>query len=167
MSTNKTKTVNSILLIVLLLMVATVVCVNLQGQVTDIHVSGVDLRCAQVGSVLTCEPRIIIPDPPDPPPTQGSLLTTVYGAKCDGVTNDQPAIQKAFDNANSWTNKTLLFPQGKVCVVARGVRIQAKNGWTIEGMQSTIKAANGMCLDGCGPLWTLHTVDGFKVNNLT
>ena len=99
-----------------------------------------------------------------PLPISGTALST-YGVKCDGATNDRAAIQRAFDDASKWSNKTLVFPSGRTCIVNSTVTLTG-SGWTIEGRGATIKAANGMsCTSGNGVVH-LSSPTNFTINDL-
>jgi hypothetical protein len=83
-----------------------------------------------------------------------------YGAKGDGVTNDAPAIQKAFNAADAANGGTVLLPSGHTYLVASGWNMPAikTNDWlgqnspkvhrtgtiTVSGYGATIKYAKNI-----------------------
>lgn len=84
-----------------------------------------------------------------PPPTTGTIpagytarAASTYGVRCDGVTDDTAAIQRAFDSLTGFV--ALQFPAG-TCVTSNIVRIHTKANVVImgAGASSTIfKATN-------------------------
>lgn len=64
--------------------------------------------------------------------------TTVVasGAKCDGVTNDTPAIQAAVDAAGKQPGGVVVIPAG-ICSLNGNVHLNTKNGVTVEGAGAT------------------------------
>ncbi len=110
-----------------------------------------------------------------PPPQNGTLLSQYCTSNmCDGSTDNRACIQNALNNRASWVNNTLIFPAAQTCIIGSQLTMTSKNGWTILGQGSTIKAKNGMCLDsnstpgctGSGPMFYLADVDNFTIDNL-
>ncbi len=121
-----------------------------------------DGSARDAAEVDAAEVDAVVPDAHVTP--AGSVVTT-YGAACDGVTDDTAAIQSAFDDAGSWTDDTLVFPRGAVCIVSSTVTL-GSSGWTIEGEGATLTAADGMpCNTGSGIVQLVSATD-FTVHDL-
>jgi hypothetical protein len=75
--------------------------------------------------------------PPVPSGTQKSIMS--LGAKCDGVTNDQTAIQNALSNSASGT--VLMFPSGATCVHSSVLRVYSA-GIALYGVGTTLLATD-------------------------
>jgi len=61
---------------------------------------------------------------------------TVSGARCDGITNNTPAIQAAVDAAGKQPGGVVTIPAG-VCVLQGNVHLNTKYGVTVEGAGAT------------------------------
>jgi hypothetical protein len=94
----------------------------------------------------------------------GTLLVS-YGAECDGVSDDREAIQSAFHDVANWADGSLIFPPDGTCIISGRVSLNG-NAWSIEGRNATIKAKDGMCLDGCGPMLLFSNVRDFSIHRL-
>ena len=97
----------------------------------------------------------------------GSLITTDYGAACDGVSDDGPEIQTALDDCASWAGSTLVFPAGATCVSAQKLDHDTCSNVTIEGQGATIKAGNGLSITDSNPFFHLTGVSNVPINFLT
>lgn len=106
-----------------------------------------------------------VPGGGTPPPT-GTSLTSVYGAACDGVSDDGPEIEAAFNDVDNWENRTLDFPAAKTCLVASKPSIGNESNFTINGNGSVIKAANGLTTGDGTPLISWTNIENATVNNL-
>lgn len=84
---------------------------------------------------------------------------TSFGAKCDGASDDTPALQKAFNSVK--TGGTLAFPHGETCIISKRLSVHDANNYTVEGNGATIKIKNGTP-KGNGPFIELR-----RNNNVT
>lgn len=95
----------------------------------------------------------------------GTELTS-YSAVCDGVTDDGPEIQNAFNDRANWTNNTLIFPAVQTCISGTKLNAPTTGNWTILGQGATIKAQDGLTsTDGQG-LLDVDNVTGFEIDTL-
>ena len=131
---------------------------------------------------------------PSQPPIPGgplfNVLDPTYGAVGDGVHNDAPAIQKAFDDADAANGGTVLLPSGHTYYVSSGWDMPAikTNDWlgqtspdvhrtgivTVYGYGATIKYASsigrtGWMQSGYPPsIWTTFgdlVIEGMTIDN--
>jgi uncharacterized protein YjdB len=123
--------------------------------------------------------------------TQGKTYNVMnYGAKGDGVTDDAPAIHKAFDAADAANGGTVLLPSGHTYLIASGWNMPAvkTNDWlgqtkptvhrsgmiTVSGYGATIKYAKNIgriswMQSGYSPsIWTTFgdlVIEGVTIDN--
>ncbi len=70
-------------------------------------------------------------------PTSGArAAVTVSGMRCDGITNNTPAIQAAVDAAGRQPGGVVTIPAG-ICVLQGNVHLNTKYGVTVEGAGAT------------------------------
>ncbi len=64
----------------------------------------------------------------------GHVDVRSFGAKGDGVANDQPAIQAAID-----TGRDIFFPLGHTFLLGRGLTVSTPNQSLVGGGESTLR----------------------------
>jgi hypothetical protein len=74
-------------------------------------------------------------------PATGGLTTAIsFGAKCDGVTNDAPALNSGTAAIAAAGGGVLFMPAGKTCAVAASVTVPSNVKLMGAGFNSAIKA---------------------------